>query len=137
MTTQQGHHEWPQTQAAGPICDSAECRVVKTLRPLQPGTLKLLQRFGSGLVCVRHREDTQRQTRYTTVEIVIDSAPRKNRQRDGQWVEVRIEWRESTLRARAKSLGARLDPQTALWRMPHRAARILGLIDRIPQTDHP
>ena len=137
MTKHPGPHDWQQTQAAGPNCDSAHCRVVKTLRPLQPGTLKLMQRFGSSLVCVRHREDAKQQTRYTTVEIVIDSAPRKKRQRDGQWVELRIEWRESTLRARAKALGARLDPQTALWRMPHRAARILGLIDRIAPTDHP
>ncbi len=106
-------------------------RVVKTLRPLQPGTLKLVERYGQALVCVRQREDAARTTRYLTVELIIDTGPARGRTKDRQWVDVRIEWRESTLRARAKSLGAKLDPVTALWQMPYRAARILGLIDRI------
>ncbi len=105
--------------------------MVKTLRPLQPGTLKLVERYGEGLICVRHREDADRMTRYVTVEIVIEAGPKRGRARDRGLVDVRIEWRETTLRARAKALGAVLDPGTALWRMPYRAARILGLIDRI------
>jgi hypothetical protein len=107
-------------------------RVVKTLRPLQPGTLKLVQRFGEALLCVRYRQTDDRSLRYTTVELIIDTGPTKTRGRDKQMVDVRIEWRETTLRARAKTLGAQLDKQTALWHMPYRAARILGLIDRIP-----
>ena len=81
-------------------------RVVKTLRPMQPGTLKLVQRYGDALVCVRYREDAQRTTRYTTVELIIQASPVQRRGKDKQWVDVKIEWRESTLRARAKSLGA-------------------------------
>jgi hypothetical protein len=105
--------------------------VVKTLRPLQPGTLKLLRRYGDALVCVRYREDATRTTRYTTVELVVESRPASRKARDGEAVEVRIEWRETTLRARAKSLGAELDPQTAMWKMTYRVARILGLTDRL------
>ena len=110
---------------------SSRWRVAKTLQPLQPGTLKLLARYGESLVCVRYREDPERSTRLTTVELVIETRATRGRGRDKQWVELKIEWRESTLRQRAKALGAVLDPETALWRMPYRAARILGLTDRI------
>jgi hypothetical protein len=106
-------------------------RVIKTLRPLQPGTLKHMQRFGEALLCVRYRESKDRSMRHTTVELIVETNPTRSRGHDKQMVEVRIEWREATLRARAKALGAQLDKQTALWHMPFRAARILGLIDRI------
>jgi hypothetical protein len=106
-------------------------RVTKTLRPLQPGTLKHMQRFGDALLCVRYRESEDGSVRHTTVELIVETGPTKSRHRNRQIVEVRIEWRETTLRARAKALGATLDKQTALWHMPFRAARILGLIDRI------
>ena len=52
------------------------CRVVKTLLPAQPGTLKLQRRYGDALLCVRYREDAGGTTRYTIVELVVDSAPR-------------------------------------------------------------
>ena len=107
-------------------------RVVKTLRPLQPGTLRLLERYGPALLCVRYREDEAGKTRYTTVELVVDSNPVRRVAKDEAIVDVRIEWRERRLRAQAKSLGARLDPKTALWRMSYRSARTLGLLDRLP-----
>ena len=109
----------------------ARLRVVKTLRPLQSGTLKLVQRYGEALICVRYRESHDRTTRYTTIELVVETGPAKSRGRDSEMVDIRIEWRETTLRARAKALGAKLDKHTALWRMPYRAARILGLTDRV------
>lgn len=106
-------------------------RVVKTLQPLQPGTLKLVERYGESLLCVRHRQDASRTRRYTTVELIVESRTTRGRAADRRMVDVRIEWREATLRARAKALGAQLDPVTALWHMPFRAARILGLTERI------
>lgn len=126
------------TAAAAEPVATERWRVVKTLQPLQPGTLKLLERYGEALVCVRYREDHERTTRLTTIELIVDRRAARSTRLDRQWVELRIEWRESTLRQRAKALGAVLDTQTALWRMPYRAARILGLTHRIidPTSPH-
>lgn len=117
---------------------SAEERppVTKTLRPLQPGTLKFVQRYGSALVCVRYREDRAAGLRYTTVELVVDQAPLRHRRRDHDLVDVRIPWRETTLRARAKALGAVMDPSTGLWTLSRRAARLLNL-DEITAAQRP
>ena len=113
--------------AALPPQDASDAkRIVKTFKPLQPGTLKLVERYGAALVCTRHREDAAGTTRTVTVELVVETGATRRRLQDGQTVDVRIEWREATLRSRAKTLGATLDPATALWRMPYRAARILG-----------
>jgi hypothetical protein len=114
-----------RTESTGPG------RVTKTLQPLDTGTFKFVERFGEALVCVRYREDATGQKRFTTVELVVETGTAKRRKTEKDVVEVRIEWRESTLRERAKRLGAILDPQTALWRMERRTARLLGLSERI------
>lgn len=45
---------------------------VKTIRkPGEPGTHKLLKRFGERLVCVRYRYDPVRHKRYKTAEIIV------------------------------------------------------------------
>lgn len=59
----------------------ARTRVTKTLWPGQPGTLKLRQRHGPALLCVRYRHDADNQRRYTTVEIIVDEAPLPPRDR--------------------------------------------------------
>ena len=107
------------------------CRVVKTLRPAQPGTLKLQRRYGDALLCVRYREDAGGTTRYTTVELVVDTAPVQRRLTDRTIVGVQIAWGEATLSARAKALGAKWDSSARLWRMTFKAARHLELTDRI------
>ena len=50
----------------------AQTTVIKRLSASQPGAVKLAQRFGGALVCVRYRHDAQGCIRYTTVELVVD-----------------------------------------------------------------
>ena len=66
------------------------CRVIKTLRPAQPGTLKRQRRYGGALLCVRYREDASDTTRHTTVELVVETAPVQRRLTDRTIVGVRI-----------------------------------------------
>ena len=106
-------------------------RVAKTLRPPQPGTLKLLRRYGDALLCVRYRHDAAGKRRYTTVELIVDEAPIQRRIDDRTIVAVRIAWVEATLAERAKKLGARWDQPSRLWQMSMRSARALGLTERI------
>jgi len=42
------------------------------LKPGQKGTKKLVEQYGSRLVCVRYRYDAQTKKRYKTVEIIVD-----------------------------------------------------------------
>ena len=49
---------------------------MKTKRILQagqPGTKKLVERYGENLICVRHRYDDQKKMMYKTIEIIIES----------------------------------------------------------------
>jgi hypothetical protein len=106
-------------------------RVVKRLSPREPGTLKLMRRYGSALVCVRYRHDAAGQHRYTTVELVIDDAPIIPRGQPDDVVGVRIEHDDSTLRSRAYARGATWDRKSNLWLMPRRLASALRLTSRI------
>lgn len=106
-------------------------RVTRSLKPGQPGTLKLLRIHGPGLVCVRYREDAQGKTRYTTVEIVVDESPTVRRLSDRTMLLVRIAWGEAELAVQAKAMGARWTPSLRLWRMSYKAVKTLGLSHRV------
>jgi len=45
-------------------------RANKKLLPGQPGTKKLLEKYGEKLVCVRYRYDNLRHKRIKTVELI-------------------------------------------------------------------
>lgn len=116
-------------------------RVTRSLKPGQPGTLKLMRTYGRGLVCVRYREDARGETRYTTVEIVVDQSPAVRRPTDRSMFLVRIAWGEAELAARAKAMGARWDPAVRMWRMSYKAVKALNLRSRVrpklPIDAHP
>ncbi|GEM_PF-1071900 len=103
-----------------------QTRVIKKLSPGQPGTVKLAQRFGDALVCVRYRLDAEPRNmrRYTTVELVVDQGPPTDR----TFVKVRIP--DIELRRRAIQHGAVWDAKLRLWRMRYGLAKSLGLVDR-------
>jgi hypothetical protein len=109
----------------------AATRVTRSLRPGQPGTLKLMRLYGRGLLCVRYREDARGQTRYTTVEIVVDQSPVARRLTDRSILWVRIAWGEAELASRAKAMGARWDPAVRLWKMSYKAVKALDLHSRV------
>ena len=76
----------------------AETRIVKRLSATQAGAIKLAQRYGEALVCVRYRHDAQGRLRYTTVELVVDQAPIAARADLDQLVMVRLGVDEAELR---------------------------------------
>lgn len=111
-----------------------QTRVVKTLWPRQAGTIKLLQRFGADLVCVRYRHDLTGLHRLTTVEIVVDQNSVASRRSDREVFSVRIGRLEHELRARAKAQGARWDDTSKLWRMRGKGVKLLKLHARVVKT---
>jgi len=104
-------------------------RVVKTLLPGSPGTLKLTQRFGAALVCVRQRLDPSGQHRTTTVELVVDTTP--IRAKTEAEVAQRVAFAEHEMRSAVRLAGGRLDAEAELWRLSRKEAVRLRLLDRI------
>lgn len=119
----------PDGQATPP--QDKTTRVVKTLWPPQPGTRRLQQRYGEALVCVRYRHDATGLRRFTTVEIVVDEAPVTGRRVDQRWFPVRIGFHEDTLRATAKTHGARWDRDAKIWHLKGAAVKKLQLESRV------
>ena len=115
----------------------AETRIVKRLSATQAGALKLAQRYGGALVCVRYRHDAQGRLRYTTVELVVDQAPIAARADLDELVMVRLGFDEAQLRQQALAHGARFDMKQRLWCMTRRTAKRLRLIRRIDATPPP
>ena len=104
-------------------------RVVKKLAPNSRGAIRLAEKFGETLVCVRHRVDAKAKFRFTTVELLVDRTPIKPKSQ--KLVSVQIDWTEQTLRRLVKDAGARWDPTARVWRMPKRRAGILRLAHRV------
>ncbi len=132
-------------------------QVRKKIAPGQPGSKRWAERFGTHLVCVRYRDDLERQRRVITVELLVDEHPL--RQRAGKslaspkrqikrpnksqpeaspvpadaWVFLDIGWEERPLRERAMRAGGVWNPHAKLWMLPKSQAQAAGLDARITQ----
>ena len=104
-------------------------RVIKTLAPTDRGALGLARRYGSALVCVRHRADPDSRLRHTTVELLVDSTPIQHRR--PALVQVKTEPHERDLHALIRAAGGHWDSKARAWHLPKQVARILKLHDRI------
>lgn len=89
----------------------------KHLKPGENGTLRLVERFGDTLLCVRYRYDAIRDIRIKTAEIIVDEKPGKGvpRIRETDKVLVQVPFSMKALRERLKSVGAKWDPEQKLW----------------------
>lgn len=104
-------------------------RVVKKLAPTSRGAIRLAERYGDTLMCVRHRVDAKARYRYTSVELLVACEAIKPRSQ--KMVDVQINWSEHSLRELVRAAGARWDPIERVWRMPKRLAGILRLTNRL------
>ncbi len=100
------------------------------------GTKKLLARYGERLVCVRYRYDSATGRRVKTAELIVQDIAwagraRKPRRNDHDLVGVRIDWKESELRAAVKRAGGIWRPRQRLWELSWDAVRTLGLHGRV------
>jgi membrane-bound inhibitor of C-type lysozyme len=107
----------------------SQMRVVKKLAPTSRGAIRLAERFGETLICVRHRVDAKAKYRFTTVELLVERAPIKVRSE--KLVAVQVDWDELSLQQVVRAAGARWDGKARVWRMPRRLAGILRLTERI------
>ena len=50
-------------------------RVIKSIKPGQNSSLRLLRQYGNKLIKVRYREDNATNSVHTTVELLVDKRP--------------------------------------------------------------
>ena len=98
------------------------------LKPGQKGTKKLVEQYGSRLVCVRYRYDAQTKKRYKTVEIIVDEVawtPRPPKK--PVLVDLQIVWGELELARKVKAAGGTWNRDKRLWELPYDKVIDLGL----------
>jgi hypothetical protein len=123
--------------------------VLAIRRPGQRGTVKLVERYGDRLVCVRYRYDAKAGKRYKTAELIVEEnswtppASRADVARPKLNVDyldppsrtpevsVKVFFRETALREKVKAAGGRWSQADKLWRLPRDTAVSLGLEQRI------
>jgi hypothetical protein len=115
-------------------------KVVRTVKPGQPGTLKYVRRYGDLLVAVRYRYHAARRVRFTTVEVIIDERPWLPGMDfrialDGldapESVLVQASYHETQLRARIRGAGGRWHAEERAWELPLETVKRMGLEGRI------
>jgi hypothetical protein len=119
--------------------------LVRTIRkPGDPGTRKLVQKYGNRLVCIRYRYDPAKHKRYKTVELIVAEEtwlpPPEPRPEEAiapaprqytPLVPVRIRFHEKELQRQIKAIGGTWEPGKRLWYAPEEYVRRIGLHDRI------
>ena len=106
----------------------------RKLLPGQPGTKKLVEKFGKDLICVRYRYDAERKKKIKTVEIIIEEGfweANVNRIPANKIVDLRVNYGEVELGKRVKAVGGIWNKGKKLWELPYKQVVALGLKDRI------
>lgn len=97
------------------------------LKPGQPGTKRLTEKYGDALVCIRFKYDAVSRQRLKTVELVVERTawtPPPRRYAPHTLVPLRIEAFDLQARAQAKEAGGRRDPDKRRWFVAY--AKIAG-----------
>ena len=119
------------------------------LKPGQPGTKKLTEKYGDSLLCIRFKYDEASRQRLKTVELIVEKTkrtPLQHRYVSDTIVPVRIEVSDLQARSQAKAAGGRWDRRTLMhnrviticsmltyvigWSQRNRGGFILGLDDQ-------
>jgi len=106
-----------------------ESVVGSTMRPGDRGTAKLVRDWGDRVVAVRYRYSNSPPTRFTTIELVVASAPWTPTASRSVLVEVRS-W-EGDLREKIRAAGGRFVLKAMRRRIRYDKAIALGLEDRV------
>jgi hypothetical protein len=113
-------------------------RIIKKLKPGQPGTLRWKGQFGDRLLCVRYRLDESGERRYTTVEILVDerATKKKTPAETDRKVFLRTGSGEKDIRRKIMEAGGKWNPEESLWMITYNKAKALNLLSRIVKNVH-
>lgn len=114
-----------------PTAPLRKTHVTRSLRPGQPGTIKLRRIHGPALLCVRYRENEAGTLRYTTIELVIDTRPmRRHNPQTSPMVRISLQESNQELRRQLIAKGAEWDGGSKTWTLTLAAARALKVLPR-------
>ena len=88
------------------------------LKPGQPGTKRLTEKYGDALLCVRFRYDAASRQRLKTVELIVEReewTPPPPRYTADTLVPLHINIADMQARLQAKAAGGRWNPEKQLW----------------------
>ncbi len=108
-------------------------KIKRIVKPGDPGTKKLVQRFGEKLVCVRYRYDDENNRVLKTVELIIeDTEWKRDREKipKNKVMCLRVDINETKLQKRIRENGGKWDGKERVWRLPYKDVLELGLTDR-------
>lgn len=114
-------------------------KIKRTLLPNQPGTKRLVEKFGKDLVCVRYRYDEERNKKITTAEIIVAEKDWKrdyNRIPANKTMYVRVLYGEIHIARLIKSAGGRWNRKEKFWELAYREIMALGLEDRMVNLEN-
>ena len=111
--------------------------VIKTLKPGQNGTQRLIERYGADLLNGRYRDDPTQGMRYTTVELIVPrkpllkfaSSPRPDT--PAAPLHLCIHYREKALQQQIRQAGGHWQPTLKTWLLDKERMMRLGLEDRL------
>jgi hypothetical protein len=88
------------------------------LKAGQPGTKRLVEKYGDSLLCVRFKYDAKSRQRLKTVELIVERTewtPPPPRYAADTIVPLRIKAADIPMRQQAKAAGGRWNPEKRLW----------------------
>ena len=107
----------------------SDLRVSKRIAPGRDGAKRFALRYGDQLVCVRHRINPSGDTRYTTVELLVETTPVVRA--GDRLVALRLRPGEKSTRSLLMACGGQWDSSAKHWLVARKVAKDLGSLDRV------
>ena len=115
--------------------------VRKKLKPGEHGTKRHARKYGDKLVCVRYRYNDEENTRYTTVEIIVDQQhyyhskqaqkPNTSDRQHSTLVKLKVAYQDMETRTLIKNAGGIWNTKHKYWELDEALVIKLGLEKRM------
>ena len=106
----------------------------RKLYPGEPGTKRLVKKYGDKLICVRYRYDEQKGKRYNTVELIEKESDWKTQTTKipaNKIMHLRVSIKEAHVQSLIRNAGGRWNYRKKYWELPYQEVKSLGLDKRI------
>lgn len=109
----------------------------RKLFPGEPGTKKLVERYGESLFCVRYRYDSKGKRRLKTVELIVEETPWQpavDKISMAQIMRLWLPYDELELQRQVEAANGKWNAQQKVWELPYREVLELGLADYLVEA---
>ena len=106
----------------------------RTLLPGDPGSKKLIKKYGDALICVRYRLDRVLRKKIKTVELIVEEKPYQFKAGKIPWnkrVKIKINYGEKDLGLLTRNAGGVWNRKEKVWELPYHQFKALGLTHRM------